>query len=187
MILRTIALLQLAWLTSAMSCLDAAQAVQFKGGQSMETECDQIEQNSSLRVEMDFSSQPGRVYVRFVNRTRMRLWFPTQQEPAFKPDEQSKIVTIWFGYFDEVYGRHRGDYVVPRMRLVPPGSDLKFELTLPALVQRLSEQRLSPFIRARVATKEIVESRTRGEQPLTEYLQHSCAIQSAVTMGNKTH
>jgi hypothetical protein len=166
---------------AALACRNTPKNIRFMKGQSMEIDCDLIQQHSSLAIDVDSSTQPGRAFVRFVNRTPMPLWFPAQQEPVFRPDERTKILTIWFGYFEEVHARFSGDYMIPRMRLVPPGENLTFEITLRPLVQRLVEQHLSPLMRARVAAEEIAESRTRGEQPLQEYIRLSCVIQSPMT------
>lgn len=150
----------------------------------MQTKCGDIERGSSLGVEVDSRSHPGRAYNHFMNRTRMPLWFPAQQEPAFRPDERTKILIIWFGYFDEVYAQHSRDYMTPTMRMVSPGEDLTFEIVSPGIVQKLVDQRLSPQMYARVATRKMAENRTRGEQPLQEYLEYSCVIQSSVVVGS---
>lgn len=105
------------------------------------------------------------------------------QAPAFRVDEQAKTLTIWLGYFDEVYGEYKGRYMVPPLRLVPPGTALDLEMTAPALSQKLLEQILAPQVHARVATIELPHSRTRGQQPLEDYIQSSCAIRSAPAEG----
>ncbi len=147
-------------------------------GQQMKSDCDQIAHTTSLTIEFDVTPRPGRAYVHFVNSTHMDLWFPAQEEPAFKADEEAKTLRIWLGYFDEVYGPYRGRYMLPPMRLVPGGRDVRFEIISPELVRMLLERRLSPRLQARLATKALTESRTRGEQPLEDYIRNSCMIQS---------
>ena len=144
----------------------------------MAAECDDIARDVSLKLEVDNRSRPGRAYLRFSNRSALPIWFPDEPEPAFQPDEKEKRLKIWFGYFDEIYGQYRGRYMLPQMRLVRPGQDIEIELISPALVGRLAEGRLVPEFLARVATKPLIGSNTRGEQPLEDYLQHSCTIQS---------
>ncbi len=41
----------------------------------METECNKIVRNSSIKIELDFSSQAGQAYVRFSNRTNIPFGF----------------------------------------------------------------------------------------------------------------
>jgi hypothetical protein len=142
----------------------------------MENDCDQIARNSSLKVELD--PQQGRAFVHFMNKSRVPLWFPAEEQPAFTPDLRAKTLVVRFGYFDEVFGQYKDRYMLPSMQLVRPGTDLKVQLTPPALVQRLLEQRLSPLLQARVATKELPASTIRGKQPLEDYIQHSCVVQS---------
>jgi hypothetical protein len=163
----------------ALGCGDSRKHVDFNREQPMETNCDQIVTNCSLAVELDDSSEPPRAYVRFSNNSRARVWFPASPEPAFRPEEEHKSLKIWFGYSEEVHGKYAGRYMIPPMRLVPPGEDCRVELTFPALVQKFLERRLAPSLEARVSTIELRQTRTRGEQPLDEYLQHSCIIQSA--------
>ncbi len=158
------------------ACSDTPKQAEFMKGQPMETECDQIARNSNLNVELDFSEQQGRAYVHFANNTPMPLWFPAEQEPAFRPDEHAKALTIWYGYFDEVYGEQVGRYMTPPMRLVLPVSDIKVEITSPSLVEKLLQRHLSPHLKVRLGTRELPESNTRGDQPLADYVQHSCVI-----------
>ena len=144
----------------------------------MEADCQQIARNSSLGIELDAKSQPPRAVVHFSNRTGRDLWFPAEQSPSYRPDERAGTLTIWFGYFDEVYGPYRGRYMVPPMRMVPPDGTLDLEIKSPELVQKLAESGLVPQLLSRVATKQLRESRTRGDQPLQDYLEHSCTIRS---------
>jgi hypothetical protein len=160
----------------ASGCRGKPEPTDIMRGQPMETECDQIARNSSLKVELDL--RQGRALVRFTNKTRVPLWFPAEEQPAFTPDAQARTLVIRFGYFDEVFGQYKGRYMLPSMQLVRPGTDLTIQLTPPALVQRLLEQRLSPLLQARVATKELAVSNIRGKQPLEDYIQHSCIVQS---------
>jgi hypothetical protein len=164
---------------AAAGCGDARKHAPSAKEKPMETNCDEIARNCSLVVELDESSEPPRAYVRFANNTRMGLWFPASPEPAFRPEEEPKSLKIWFGYSEEVHGKYAGRYMIPPMRLVPPGANCRVELTSPALLQKLVERRLAPVLEARVATIKLRQTRSRGEQPLDEYLQHSCVIQSA--------
>lgn len=150
--------------------------------QIMETDCREIAKNSSLRLELDTASKPARAVVQFSNRSGHDLWFPAEESPSYRPDERAGALRIWFGYFDEVYGQYRARYMVPPMRIVPPGETLALELKSPALIEKLSERRLTPQLLSRVATKQLRESRTRGEQPLEDYIEHSCTISSPATV-----
>jgi len=146
----------------------------------MEPDCLHVARNTSLTIELDIESRPHRALVHFSNRTGSVLWFPVEKEPSYKPDEHARTLTIWFGYFDDVYGPYKGRYMVPAMRMVAPDGNLDFELTAPALLEKLGDKRLLPHLMSRVATKQLAESRTRGQQPLEDYLQHSCTIESPV-------
>ncbi len=160
-------------------------ALEAKGSKAtvMEPDCLQVARNTSLTIELDVTSRPHRALVHFSNRTGSVLWFPVEQQPSFKPDDRARTLTIWFGYFDDVYGPYKERYMVPAMRMVAPDGNLDFELTSPALLEKLGDKRLLPHLMSRVATKQLAESRTRGEQPLEDYLQHSCTIQSSAAAG----
>ena len=157
-------------------------ALEPKGAKAtvMEPDCLHVASNTSLTLELDAKAQPPRALVHFSNRTGSVLWFPVEQQPSYKPDERARTLTIWFGYFDDVYGPYKGRYMVPAMRTVAPDGNLDFELTSRALLEKLGDKRLLPRLMSRVATKQLAESRTRGEQPLEDYLRHSCTVESPV-------
>lgn len=178
-------LLLLAGVLAASNYTSAPTQFEFARQRLMERECDPRTPNSNLNVEIEVRLHPSQAYIHFSNKTQAPLWFPAEQEPAFRPDVHGNIVTIWFGYFDEVYGEYAGRYMVPPMRQVPPGNDLTVEIKAPALVQILLERRLSPHLEVRLATKELPASRTRGEQPLQDYIQHSCVVRSPTGAGSQ--
>jgi hypothetical protein len=144
-----------------------------------EAKCEEIVRNVGLRLELDTHAKPGRVYVTFTNRTSNPLWFPKLQEPSFKRDDSRRQLTIWLGYFDEVYGEFRGRYMLPPMQQVPPGQDLRLELTSIAIVQLLIDYQYSPLVLARIAREALPQTRVRGEQPLDQYIHSSCIVQSS--------
>jgi hypothetical protein len=145
--------------------------------------CDDVSNGTMLAIESDTSSQPARVHVTFANNTDIPLGFPVEQEPSFKPSTSDRTLTIWFGYFDEVYGSYRARYMVPPMRIIPPGEKVRFQITSPDLVRQLTDGARKPVALARIATRELRESRTRGEQPLEDYIENSCTVRSASSVG----
>ena len=145
----------------------------------MDTQCEHIEGNSDLTFGVDAASEPKKAYVVFANRSKLPLWFPDEQEPAYRPNEKTGTVTVWFGYIEEVYGEYAARYMIPLMRVVPPGSDLKVDLTSPDLIRRVIDTPASIRLAARIATKELRHSQTRGDQPLDDYMRNSCVVHSS--------
>ena len=162
--------------SSGLACQGIPKQTNFVRGRIMEAKCNEIERDTDIKIELNASIKEGQAYIIFTNRTNTPLWFPSEQEPAFRPDYGAQILHIWFGYYDEVYGECRGSYMVPPMQLVPPGSILKVEITSQTLVNVLFKRNLSIQLQARITTKALTVSKTRGEQPLEDYIENSCIL-----------
>jgi hypothetical protein len=128
----------------------------------------------SLTVES--IRDPSRVFVVVSNDTNSPLWFPVESAPVYKPDRQHRRLQIWFGYFNGVYGAHKGDYVVPRFQVVSPGSKYKFEITSPELINAIRDLHGNVNLSARIASKFIRSSDLRNEHPLNEYVKYSFVV-----------
>ena len=111
--------------------------------------------------------------VEYFNGTQSTLWFPIEQNPGYRQDANSKVISIWFGYFDDVHGLHKGQYILPAMRPLRPGETLQFELTSPVLARIVMVPGSKKRIGVRVATKAFSESRVRNEQPFEDYIANS--------------
>lgn len=146
--------------------------------QSMEVNCENIVRDTSLIVDLQAKQNGGRVIVRFKNNSMVPLWLPVENEPSFRPDRENGLLTVWLGYFEEVYGEYSGQYMVPKLMAVRPGEEVPLELTSRQLTETLFSENLAIQVKARVSTVELEHSRVRGEQPLERYIQHSCLIGS---------
>jgi hypothetical protein len=119
-----------------------------------------------------------KVFVEFFNGSKSTLWFPIELAPAYRPNKKSHLLKIWFGYFDEVNGLHKGQYMLPAMHPVQPGEKFKFELASPSLVQNILKARMKTKIQVRVATKAFTHSRIRNSQPFEDYINNSIVFES---------
>ena len=161
-------------------CSERWSSSQASGVQLMQANCDEISKTVTARVEIA-ASRPRRVNIRVRNASSMPLWVPAQSEPAYEFDAQGHRVTIWMGYFDQIHKDYRDRYVIPSMTAVQPGHELVNEITSPDLVEMIVEKGFAADLNIRVATRELRVSRVRGEQPLDDYIAHSCEISSNST------
>lgn len=129
----------------------------------------------NLRASVGNSS--AKVFVEVSNCSRTTLWFPVEVAPAYRPDRQSRVLEVWFGYFEDVYGFQKGDYVLPALHPVQPGEKFEFELASPPLVEGVLEAK-KVRVQARVATRAFESSRVRNEQPLDAYINNSIVFDS---------
>lgn len=142
----------------------------------MTVQSEYIRTHTSLGLDLGDTSQAVEICVRFFNGTHMPIWFPIEPEPAYRPDYDARIVLIWFGYFDELYLQYRERYMIPPMAMVSPDESIRVPIKAQALVDILVKQRFTPRLFVNVATTKITPSRTRGAQPLDDYLANSCVL-----------
>ncbi|WP_411851534.1 hypothetical protein ACLB90_02855 [Stenotrophomonas sp. LGBM10] len=131
--------------------------------------------NVSLRASVGDS--PAKVVVEVSNFSGSTLWFPLQVAPTYRANRQSRVLEIWFGYFEEVYARLTGHYMLPAMHPVQPGEKFVFELASPSLIEGVLEAK-KIRVKARVATMALKSSRIRNEQPLDDYISNSIVFDS---------
>lgn len=129
----------------------------------------------NLRASVGDSST--KVVVEVSNCSRSTLWFPVEVAPAYRPNRQSRVLEIWFGYFEDVYGLQKGQYMLPAMHPVQPGEKFVFELASPPLIEGVLEAE-KIRVKARVATMAFESSRIRNEQPLDDYINNSIVFDS---------
>lgn len=134
----------------------------------------------SLSIDVDCLSTPAHAYVRFENNSKVPLWFPISDIPAYKQDKKTKTLWIWLGYFKKPHGEFRMHYVVPHMQKVDPGKTYRAELAWSELAQLIAKGGLTMRMQARVATKAFVFTDIRGDQPLEDYIRNSIVVKSAV-------
>jgi|SRR5919205_131561 hypothetical protein len=141
----------------------------------MSEPCEEIQRDTKLGLEVG-EGFPRRAHVVFGNHTSAPLWFPEESEPGYHFDKESGTVTVSFGFFEELYGRYRAQYMIPPMRAVAPGREYRLEIKDRDLVARLSEADVRARLQARVALKAIEHSNVRGGQDLDSYLRESCVV-----------
>lgn len=139
--------------------------------------------NVNLRASVGDSST--KVFVEVFNCSRSTLWFPVEVAPAYRPNRQSHVLEVWFGYFDDVYGLQKGHYMLPAMHPVQPGEKFVFELASPPLIGGVLEAK-TVRVQARVATRAFESSRVRNEQPLDDYINNSIVFDSEVSGCERT-
>ena len=149
-------------------------------GTSMKFDCKNITLETSLGVEVVPTNESGKAAVVFVNKSSNSLWFPIEAEPTYRLDQDTGILYIWLGYFDEIYGEYAQKYMLPELRKVEPENDIKINLTAPKLAQIYLQHALKVQIQARISVVALEQSNVRGNQPLPEYLENSCIIKSPV-------
>jgi hypothetical protein len=133
---------------------------------------------SKIELHIHADDHSPKAFVVFSNASKATLWLPIQPTPSYRPDEKMHLLTIWFGYFDEVDGSHKGHYMLPAMHPVQPGEKFKFELTSHAIVQELLKTGMKTKIQVRVATKAFPHSRIRNDQPVEDYIHNSLVVDS---------
>lgn len=147
-----------------------------RGGVKAENLVDIAKLKVGVRVSPNERSP--KVIVEYFNGSQSTLWFPVEPTPGYRQDDNSKQILIWFGYFDEVYGLHKGQYILPAMEPLRPGEKLQFELTSPVLARSILESGATTKIRVRVATKAFPKSRVRNDQPFEDYISNSLVFSS---------
>jgi hypothetical protein len=148
------------------------------GALKMNTRCTEILPHTELTFETGIEGSLRHIRLTFTNRSQVPLWIPQEKEPAYRVDAQTQTVTVSYGYFDEVYGRYRGQYMLPPMRMVQPASEYHWQVSDPVLVARVMTPGVRIRIQMRVALRAFSESRVRGAQDLDGYLNDSCVLQS---------
>ena len=134
---------------------------------------------SNLELKIGVNDISSKLSVVFFNASKMTLWFPIEPKPAYRVSEKSHLLEIWLGYFEEVHGLHKGQYMLPAMQPVRPGGEFKLELTLTPEAKKALKAGAKAKIRARIATKYFVDSRIRNSQPFEDYLSNSIVVGSA--------
>lgn len=130
---------------------------------------------SKVELHIYTENHVSKAFLIFSNTSNSTLWFPFESSPAYRSDEKSRRMKIWFGYFDEVYGAH---YMLPMMQPVKPGEKFKFELAGRSLVHELSKVGMKTSIQVRVATKAFTQSRVRNNQPIDDYVNNSIVLEA---------
>jgi hypothetical protein len=136
-------------------------------------------ETTSIKVNLRTSvgDSPTKVVVEVSNCSRSTLWFPVEVAPAYRPNKQSRVLEIWFGYFEDVYRLQKGQYMLPVMYPVQPGERFVFELASSPLIDDVLEAE-QIRVHARVATIAFESSRIRNEQPLDNYINNSIVFDS---------
>ena len=132
----------------------------------------------NLRASVGNSST--KVFVEVSNCSKSTLWFPVEVTPAYRPNKQSRVLEIWFGYFEDVYDLQKVHYMLPALHPVQPGDKFVFELASPPLVEDVLEAK-KIRVQARLATRAFESSRVRNEQPLDDYVNNSIVFDSEVS------
>jgi len=143
-------------------------------------DCGKIDSQTRLSIDLVPARESEAVSVLFANNSEQPLWFPIEEEPAYKLDQEAGLLYIWIGYFEEIYGRYVQQYMLPEMKQVKSGEQIRLSLTSPELAQTYLKHPIPLQIQARLSTIELKTSNVRGSQPLPEYLQNSCIIKSPV-------
>ncbi len=146
----------------------------------MKFDCKKIALETSLGIEVKSTKEGGNAAIIFVNDSSNPLWFPIEAEPAYRLDQDAGVLYIWIGYFDEIYGEYAQKYMLPELRQVEPGKQVKIILTAPKLAQIYLQHALNIQIQARVSVVSLEQSNVRGSQPLPEYLENSCVIKPPI-------
>ena len=120
-----------------------------------------------------------RLQVHLGNRSNHEVWVPQEKDPGYRVDQGTHTTTIWYGYFDEIYGPYKPTYIVPPMKSLIASGEMKWEINDSALVEKIASPDFRTFIRVRLALTPIKESTVRGHQPLDAYLRQSCVVESA--------
>jgi hypothetical protein len=155
-----------------------SQSLSPRGSNGMMPDVSVDPDKLKVEIQVRADDRSIKAFVVFFNASQATLWFPVQGTPTYRPDEQSHLLHIWFGYFDEVDGVDKGHYMLPDMHAIKPGEKLEFELTSPKIRQELLKMRMKAKIRFRVATKAFAQSRIRNNQPIEDYINNSIVVQS---------
>ncbi|MGR4896622.1 hypothetical protein ACIPR8_15270 [Stenotrophomonas sp. LARHCG68] len=138
---------------------------------------DPATENTIIKVNLRAGvGDSSTVLVEFSNCSSSTLWFPIEVAPAYRPNRQSRVLEIWFGYFEDVYGLQKGQYMLPAMHPVQPGEKFVFELASPPLMEDVLEAK-KIGVHVRVATRAFESSRIRNEQPIDDYINNSIVFE----------
>jgi hypothetical protein len=140
--------------------------------------CKDVVQTTILTVNLEKLSSPTRIRLQFTNRGKNSLWLPIEKQPSFRVDERANALTIFYGYFDEVYGGHQEHYILPAMQEAKPGEGKTWDISDRTLIDKALKSGHRVQARMRVALREFRQNRTRGAQDLEGYLKESCVIES---------
>lgn len=143
----------------------------------MET-CKAVLETTILTLNFDGLSNPPRIRLQFTNRGKSSLWLPIETQPSSRVDERANASTLFYGYFDEVYGSHQEHYMLPAMQEAKPGEVKRWEVNDRTLIDKTLKSGRLVQARMRVALRELPKNRTRGAQDLEGYLKDSCIIES---------
>ncbi len=72
--------------------------------------------------------------------------------------------------------------MLPPMKEVAPGATLEWDVKDAGALEKILVPSQATILRLRVALVAFEISNTRGMQPVDEYLERSCALQSASTV-----
>ena len=145
-------------------------------------DCRRIAESASVRLAA--MEVPGKIQVEaeFTNGYSSPLWVPQEPVPSYRVDPQTHAVVLSYGYFEDVYGPYRGRYMLPPMKGVQPGEAFRWRIEDAALLNKLLAPYVVSALRMRVAVRDFPSSNVRGAQPLDEYLESSCPVQSKTTV-----
>ena len=151
----------------------------------MRPECDQVAKLTSVRLEAVQEGGSTIVIGELIDNYPGNLWVPNEPVPSYRVDPQTGSVLVSYGYFQDIYGSYRGRYMIPPMRRVQPGERFRWRIEDATLLEKLLAPRTVSAVRLCVALREFPTSNTRGNQPVDEYLQNSCTVQSNPTILRK--
>src|SRR4029078_1542972 len=114
----------------------------------------------------------------FENNDSVPLWIPQESEPAFRVDKEKQVITIFLGYFDEVYAPYRTHYMIPRMVEVAPRKSHRWVLSQLAMLNDAFDNHYLIRVQIRGASRFVDTTAVRGAQNLEGYLDGSSVIRS---------
>ena len=163
--------------TNAAFGADGGNGSQERPG--MDAPCDGIRKNTSLSVEIKGKRGARHLVAAIVNGGQDPLWIPQVATPAYQIDRVTKTVVVSYGYFEDVYGPHKGHYMLPAMRKVAPQQKYRWEIRVPEIVAAAVIPGFQVKLQVRAALREFRPSRVRGEgaRDLPAYLAESCVLQ----------
>jgi hypothetical protein len=159
-----------------------AQAAGQKTMENISARCSRIAENASVRIEAIKEGDRTLVEAEFANNHTDSLWVPQEPVPSYRVDPQTHSVLLTYGYFEDIYASYRGQYMIPPMKRVKPGERLRWRIEDKGLLDKLLAPNTPSAVRLRVALREFPTSNVRGAQPVDEYVEASCPVQSKATI-----
>lgn len=141
-------------------------------------DCRVIQESTRLTVSFDGTNHKPNLTFQLKNDSTSSLWIPIEPNPSFRMDETHKTVTVFLGYFENIYGQFRGQYMLPAMQELKPGVGRVWSIVDGPLMDKPHKNGYRPYVKLRAAFRNFPQSRTRGEQDLDAYLRESCTLES---------